>query len=48
MMTTTAVPEYQHRTVLLDEAVDALAICRARAPTASTSTAHSAAAAIAA
>jgi len=30
-MTTTAVPEYQHRTVLLDEAVDALALDGARA-----------------
>jgi len=30
-MTTTAVPEFQHRTVLLDEAVDALAIDGARA-----------------
>src|SRR3954451_5459295 len=30
-MTTTSVPEFQHRTVLLDEAVDALAIDGARA-----------------
>jgi 16S rRNA (cytosine1402-N4)-methyltransferase len=30
-MTTTAVPEFQHRTVLLDEAVDALALDGARA-----------------
>jgi 16S rRNA (cytosine1402-N4)-methyltransferase len=30
-MTNTAVPEFQHRTVLLDEAVDALAIAGARA-----------------
>jgi len=30
-MTTTAVPEFQHRTVLLDEAVDALALTGARA-----------------
>lgn len=30
-MTTVAVPEYQHRTVLLDEAVDALDLEGARA-----------------
>jgi 16S rRNA (cytosine1402-N4)-methyltransferase len=30
-MTTTTVPEFQHRTVLLDEAVDALALDGARA-----------------
>src|SRR5687767_5737321 len=30
-MTTVAVPEFQHRTVLLDEAVDALSLAGARA-----------------
>jgi MraZ protein len=44
-MTTTTVPEFQHRTVLLDEAVDALALDGARANGVS-STARSAAAAI--